>query len=146
MMRNTLMLLLLWAAFSSCSPSLSYFTQDLYDRNRWSESELKKIQFYLSDDVYLRRKLGENSSEIVEGKVRMINGEKVEEIFIPRSTPGVFTFSPKANRFAIALKMALINVFSCLAPIRKQVNGMCYWPKIGKELLARLPTMAKNTK
>jgi hypothetical protein len=116
MMRNKFMFLLLFVAFSSCSPSLSYFTQDLYDRNRWSESELKKIQFYLSDDVYLRRKLGENSSEIVEGKVRMINGEKVEEIFIPRSTPGVFTFSPKANRFAIAFENGSDQRFLMFGP------------------------------
>lgn len=114
-----LMLPLFLAVLSSCSPSLSYFTQDLYDRNRWSESELKKIQFYLSDDVYLRRKLGENSSEIVEGKVRIVNGQKVEEIFIPRSTPGVFMFSPKANRFAVAFENGSDSRFLMFGPSPK---------------------------
>ena len=115
-MKNALLFLFLLAALSSCSPRLSYFTQDLYERNRWSDSELKKIQFYLSDDVYLRRKLGDNSSEIVEGKVRVVNGQKIEEIYIPRSTPGVFMFSPKANRFAVAFENGSDSRFLMFGP------------------------------
>jgi hypothetical protein len=115
-MKNTLMVCLVLTALSSCSPNLSYFTQDLYERNRWSEAELKKIQFYLSDDVYLRRSLGENASEIVEGQVRVINGRKVEEIVIPRSTPGVFMFSPRANRFAITFEKGSDQRFLMFGP------------------------------
>lgn len=115
-MRNIFIVSLALAAFSSCSPRLSFFTQDLYERNRWSDSELKKIQFYLSDDVYLRRQLGENAAEIVEGQVRIINGQKVEEIFIPRSTPGVFMFSPKANRFAVAFENGSSQRFLMFGP------------------------------
>lgn len=115
-MKNTLVLLLTFVALSSCSPTLSYFTQDLYERNRWSDADLKKIQFYLSDDVYLRRKLGGNSSEIVQGKVRMVNGQQVEEIVIPRSTPGVFMFSPKANRFAVAFESGSDQRFLMFGP------------------------------
>ena len=35
--------------FSSCSPRLTPFTQDLYDENGWSDDDLKKIQF-----IYLK--------------------------------------------------------------------------------------------
>jgi hypothetical protein len=91
-------------ALSSCAPRLSHLTQDLYERNRWTDAELKRIQFYLSDDIVLRRQLGGAASEIVNGKVRVINGQKVDEIIIPNGTPGVFLFSPKANRFAVAFE------------------------------------------
>ena len=40
---------------ASCSPNLSTFNQKLYEENQWSEEELKKIQFYLSDDIILTR-------------------------------------------------------------------------------------------
>ena len=36
---------------SSCAPSLSPYTQKLYDRYEWKEADLKKVQFYLSDDI-----------------------------------------------------------------------------------------------
>ena len=40
---------------SACSPKLSPFSQRLVDQNAWEEEDLKEIQFYLSDDVVLRR-------------------------------------------------------------------------------------------
>jgi hypothetical protein len=103
-MKALLFAVLACVALSACSPSLSHFTQDLYDRQRWSEGELKKIQFYLSEDIVLRRQLGGSSSEIINGKVRMVNGRKVEEIVIPHGTPGVYMFSPKANRLAVSFE------------------------------------------
>ena len=51
----------LYAAFLltglvACSPQLTPFSQDLYDRYRWTDEELKNIQFYLSDDIVLLQK------------------------------------------------------------------------------------------
>lgn len=89
---------------SSCSPTLSPFTDNLYDENKWSENELKRIQFYLSEDLVLRRQVREGSSEIVRGEIKMVNGKKVEEIIIRRNTPGVFMFTPKQDRLAVAFE------------------------------------------
>ncbi len=89
---------------TSCSPRLTPFTQELYYQNNWSEHELKKIQFYLSRDIVLYRNVTEGSSTIESGKIRMVKGQKVEELVIPSGTPGVMVFSPKDDRFAISFE------------------------------------------
>lgn len=89
---------------TSCSPTLTYFTHDLYKENKWSEQELKQIQFYLSHTIVLRREANSGDSEIREGEIRIRNGRKVEEIVIPGGTPGVFLFSPKENRLAVSFE------------------------------------------
>jgi hypothetical protein len=91
---------------ASCSPQLTPFTQKLYDQYAWSEEELRKIQFYLSDDIVLRRKFAEGSSTIQKGKIKTIDGQKIEEIVFRRGTPGVFLFSPKDKRFAVSFESA----------------------------------------
>ena len=89
---------------SSCSPTLTPFSQRLYDRYDWSDGELSKIQFYLSDDIILQRVLGSQESKINEGRIRIIDGVEVEEVIFKKGTPGVFVFSPKQNRFGISFE------------------------------------------
>ena len=89
---------------TACTPTLSPFTERLYDENRWSEDELKRIQFYLSEDIVLRRQIRDGSSEIIKGEIKMVDGRRVEEVIIRRNTPGVFLFSPKADRFAVTFE------------------------------------------
>ena len=91
-------------ALSACGPTLSPFTESLYKKNQWSEAELKRIQFYLSNDIVMRRELTGAKSEIVSGEIKMIDGRQVEEVVIPRNTPGVLLFLPKEDRFAISFE------------------------------------------
>lgn len=95
---------LLVVLFLSGCNSLSPFTQKLYEDNNWSEADLKKIQFYLSDDVVLRREIGNGSADISDGRIRVVNGKQVAEVVIRKGTPGVFMFSPKENRFAVSFE------------------------------------------
>lgn len=101
-----LILVLFAAAFtlSSCGPKLTPFTQKLYDQNDWSEDELKKVQFYLSDDVKLLRQNVEDSTKIEKGEIQIMGGREVEEVLIRKGTPGVLLFLPKENRFAISFE------------------------------------------
>lgn len=96
--------LLAVVALSSCTPKLSYFTQDLYDENQWSPEELKKIQFYLSEDLVLFRRVSNNDARITRGKVMLKNGQQIEEIAFKKNTPGVVSFSPKDNRIAVSFE------------------------------------------
>ena len=100
-------LMILFAAsillFTSCA-KLTYFTEDLYHQQGWSEQELKRIQFYISQDVVPKRELTGGKSEIISGKIKVENGVKIEEVVIPKGTPGTFLFSPKEDRFAIAFE------------------------------------------
>ncbi len=87
---------------ASCSPELRPFTSNILREGNWSDSELPKIQFYLSDDIIIRRKLTEGSNEISSGgSIKVFKGEKVEEVRIPRGTPGVFLFRAKDDHFAV---------------------------------------------
>jgi hypothetical protein len=89
---------------TACGPRLSPFTQRLYEDQGWDESDLQRIQFYLSEDVVLIRELRSDRSLIRRGTVKVIDGREVEQIVFKRNTPGVFTFSPKSQRVAISFE------------------------------------------
>jgi hypothetical protein len=101
---------------SACGPTLRPFTQDLYDDYSWSDYELKKIQFYLSDDIILRREISAGASEIIEGEIKLIEGRQIEEVVIRRGTPGVFLFSPKKERFAVSFDATSDEKFLIFGP------------------------------
>ncbi|MEM1214399.1 MAG: hypothetical protein AAGJ82_01850 [Bacteroidota bacterium] len=89
---------------TACSPRLSPFTQNLYEDQGWTNSDLERIQFYLSNDLVLYRELRGGSSEIRQGEIKVVNGQKREVVAFRRGTPGVFIFSPKENRFAVSFE------------------------------------------
>jgi hypothetical protein len=89
---------------TSCGPRLSPFTQRLYEDQRWTEQDLERIQFYLSEDIVLTRELRGGSSDIIRGEIKVVDGREVEQLVIRRKTPGVFLFSPREERFAIAFE------------------------------------------
>ena len=88
----------------ACNNHYRYFTQKMYDEFRWSDAELESIQFYVSEDIVLFKRLSAEDARISNGKIRVIDGSKVEEVIIEKGTPGVFVQSPKKNRFAIAFE------------------------------------------
>lgn len=118
------------ATLMSCSPTLTPFTQKLYEDYKWSEADLKRIQFYLSEDIVLRRKFTDGESRIQDGKIKTIQGEKVEEIIFQRGTPCVFLFSPKSNRFAISFESADPPKYLMFGPNPKYSNR---YMLLGKE-------------
>ena len=97
-------LLLLTISFSSCGPNLRPFTRSLYQERNWSDGELKRVQFYLSDNIVMRRQASGSSFEVTSGEIKIVDGRKVEEIVIPRGTPGILMFRPKQSRFAISFE------------------------------------------
>ena len=54
---------------SSCTHQLSPFTSGLVENQGWSEQDLRKIQYYLSDDVQLERQIRQSASDIVFGEI-----------------------------------------------------------------------------
>lgn len=96
--------LLIIISLSSCSKSLTSFTEKLYDEQNWSDAELKRIQFYLSDDIVLRRDAGTSQSRLNDGQIQIIDGRRVEQVVFKKGTPGVFVFSPSKDKFAISFE------------------------------------------
>ena len=95
---------ILLTILTSCGPTLTPFTQNVYNSRNWTENELKRVQFYLSRDIILRRQLSGGSFEVISGEIKIVNGKKVEEIRIPGNTPGILLFRPKDDHFAISFE------------------------------------------
>lgn len=51
--------------------------------------DIKKVQFYNSEEIVLARQLKNEELKVAEGKVRIENGKQIEEIIIPANTPGI---------------------------------------------------------
>lgn len=102
MSRMAILAMIICAALlSSCSRNLSYFTENLYDNNNWSESELKKVQFYLSEDIRLVRVSRRGNSDISDGQIQLDERRKVDEVVIRKGTPGTLIFAATTDRFAV---------------------------------------------
>lgn len=97
-------LVLFTLLFFSCGPRLSPLTQRMVDEQSWNESELKRIQFYLSEDLVLTREARKGNTQIRNGQVKMVDGREVEQVVFKRNTPGVFVFSPKTQRMAVSFE------------------------------------------
>jgi hypothetical protein len=96
---------LLLISISSCAPVRSAYTQKLHDRFEWKEADLKKVQFYLSEDIVLRRHAdGEGKAEIALGHIKIIDGTRYEIVKFKKGTPGVLLFMPKENRMAVSFE------------------------------------------
>ena len=106
----------------ACSPSLSSFNQKLVDQNNWEEADLKQIQFYLSKDIVLYRDYTNAASKIESGEIKMINGRKIEEVKIPKGTPGIALFQPKDNRLAVSFENKGTDKFLIFGPNPKKGN------------------------
>lgn len=91
-------------AFSSCSKQLTHFTQKMNNDFGWTESDVQKVQFYLSNDIVLRRAIGASDSRITNGQIKLVDGREVEEVIFRKGTPGVVVFSPKADRLAVSFE------------------------------------------
>lgn len=121
-MKNNIILLLLGLVLSSCGSNLRYFTSDLYDEYRWTEDELKSIQFYISEDIVLYRQLSSDNVKIDKGKIVVKNGNKVEEIYIERGTPGILVVHPKTEHLGISFESRDNGKFIMFGP-NKNANG-----------------------
>ena len=89
--------------FSSCA-NLAPLTETMAKNNNWTTDQLKHIQFYLSDDITLQRKVNAGNTEIAAGKVKMVNGEKVEEVFFRAGTPGILMGAPDPSRLEVSFE------------------------------------------
>ena len=109
---------------SSCSRELRPFTSNTLQEGNWSDSELRKIQFYLSEDIIIRRNLTEGSNEISSGgSIKVFKGEKVEEVRIPKGTPGVFLFRVSDNHFAIGFDATTDKRYLMFGPNPKRAGS-----------------------
>ena len=104
------------AVLSSCSPTYTYFTQDLYEQQQWSAEDLQRVQFYTSRDIVLVRHMGSGESTISGGKIIIKDKERYEKVVIPSGTPGVLVLMPREDRMAISFEAADNDAFLMFGP------------------------------
>lgn len=74
---------------SSCKNLVPY-SDAVKTKYNLNDDQLKHLQFYLSDPIVLQHKIVDGTTtSVTDGKIKIINGEKVEEIIIRSGTPGV---------------------------------------------------------
>ncbi len=103
-MKKLFLLSAIVVIFSSCFRNLAPFTENLNVENKWTEEELKRIQFYLSDDVIIHREITEVNSKITAGEVKMVKGKQIQEVVIKRGTPGILTYKEGEQNFAVSFE------------------------------------------
>jgi len=74
---------------SSCSINRMYLTVDTKQQIEKAGVDIKQVQFYNSEEILLARQLNKGELKVAEGKVRIENGQSIEEIIIPANTPGI---------------------------------------------------------
>jgi hypothetical protein len=88
-MRSIIIAALALMTLGSCKNLVPY-TDALKSKYNLSDEQLKHLQFYVSSPIVLQRKItAENSTQVTAGKIKIVNGEKVEEIVVPVGTKGV---------------------------------------------------------
>ncbi|MDH3710566.1 MAG: hypothetical protein OER04_11790 [Cyclobacteriaceae bacterium] len=87
----------------SCSPELVPFTSQVERDIGLSKQQLTKVQFFNSTPIVLYRELSKNTTEVVSGEVKIVDGKQVEEIVIAPRTPGVIV-SSSSERMGISFE------------------------------------------
>ena len=106
---------------SSCSKNLTYFSDNLQREYNWSQAELERIQFYVSQDIRLVKVASSGNARIEDGKIKVKDNSNVNEVLIKRGTPGTLVFLPKQNRFAVSFERS-DDYFLMFGPSEK-TNG-----------------------
>ncbi len=74
--------------FSSCANTI-YFTKDMRYNLYNNKIPVMNVQFYNSRKIVLKRNLSYAETKVARGEIKFENGQYVEEIIIPKNTPGV---------------------------------------------------------
>lgn len=88
-MRTLLLLLFTASVLTSCSTSRMYFTVETKLQVEKASIPLTQLQFYNSEEIVLVRQMSKEEFGVEKGRVKIENGKQVEEVIIPRNTPGI---------------------------------------------------------
>jgi hypothetical protein len=103
--RNSLVIAsLALLTLGSCTARLTPYTSRLHQEVGLDEYGLKQVQFYVSKDITLTRDMGESETEVTGGRIKLVNGRRVEEVLIPAGTPGVLMEMPGTDQLAISFE------------------------------------------
>ena len=91
-MRILLLMLVGSLVLTSCKPKL-IFTEQNRQQLKDQKISIDNVQFYNDKDIVMRREIERSLTQVDKGEIKQIDGENIQEIRIPRSTPGIVTNS-----------------------------------------------------
>ncbi len=65
------------------------FTREIYTKLLTNRIDIKKLQFFVDQELVLSRGLDNGKIEVTSGVLKILNGKYINEIIIPIYTPGV---------------------------------------------------------
>jgi hypothetical protein len=80
---------LLAPLLTGCASTLVPFTQEMRERHGLTDDDMTQLQYYVSNDVKLRREAHTVGRDISEGNLKLREGRTIEEVVIAEATPGV---------------------------------------------------------
>lgn len=83
-----LAVVLLSQVLTGCASRIP-FTHEIRTEHDLKRDDLRGLQFYLSDDVVLRREVEVRGRTIDDGELKLRAGKSIEEVVIEKHTPGV---------------------------------------------------------
>lgn len=98
-------ILILSVLLTSCARRTA-FTKTMKDEGEFSDLQLSKIQFYISDAILLYESKADSKIHIVDGKIIQNSLTESEMIVIKENTPGILTRLDKQNNLGISFETA----------------------------------------
>ena len=100
MKKITFILLTIAISISSCKHMVPY-SNSLKNERGWEAEQLKHIQFYLSHDITLERKLTKGIEEKIHGKVVLKDGVKTEVVYLKQNLPCAYLGETSGGDYVI---------------------------------------------
>lgn len=79
---------------NSCSKDI-YFNKEVRENLLKHNVSVRKVQFFNSKKIILKRDLTFEETKVARGTIKFENGHYIEQIIIPKNTPGVVEDSTK---------------------------------------------------
>jgi hypothetical protein len=90
--RNPILLFVGLSSLSmGCTATFVPVTHELRARHNLTEADMQQLQYYVSDEVTLRREAQTVGRDISGGNLKLLEGKTIEEVVINQHTPGVAT-------------------------------------------------------
>lgn len=90
----------------SCSNSRKIaYTSDIQKAHKFSEENLKKVQFYTSEEIVLVQTKQDGDVIISNGKLVVRNNKDIEKIIIPKNTKCVLESIVDDNKFTFSFEV-----------------------------------------
>jgi len=107
-------------AFSSCSKKIA-FTSDIQAKHQFSETTLKKVQFYTSKTIYLYKVSSDQQASVNGGKVLLNNNNRTERIIVKKNTPCIVEKVIDEKHFIVSFEYGVGKILAF-----GNNNGGCY--------------------